>query len=207
MAQIVHLHGDPHEQAQSLLPWYVTGTLDEADAAIVEAHLAECGDCRAELETERVLRKRIAGLAVDVDHGWDAMRERIARPRGAAAMLPMLRRRVPLGWAVAVPLAAGLAMVIALPTIRQAPVDSYRTLGSAPTAPQGNVIVLFAPDISARAMRDAFSGVGARVVDGPMASGAYLVHVPAEGRVAALGRLRSTAKVVLAEPVDAGGQP
>ena len=36
-----------HREIQELLPWYVNGTLRDAEAASVDAHLAKCRDCRA----------------------------------------------------------------------------------------------------------------------------------------------------------------
>jgi anti-sigma factor RsiW len=53
MAEIIRLRGSPHEQAQQLLPWYVNGTLEADEAALVEAHLAECAECRADLAAEQ----------------------------------------------------------------------------------------------------------------------------------------------------------
>jgi anti-sigma factor RsiW len=44
---------DAHEQAQMLLPWHVNGSLEPGEAALVEAHLAECAECRATLPPTR----------------------------------------------------------------------------------------------------------------------------------------------------------
>jgi len=33
---------NPHDEAEELLPWYVTGKLDAADRERVEKHLTEC---------------------------------------------------------------------------------------------------------------------------------------------------------------------
>ncbi|MEO8374128.1 MAG: zf-HC2 domain-containing protein [Sphingomonas bacterium] len=79
MGNIIQLHDDPHGAAQSLLPWYVNGTLDPAEAALVEAHLANCADCRADLDADRALGRQVAGLSLDVEHGWAAMRARAPR--------------------------------------------------------------------------------------------------------------------------------
>ncbi|MDB5707012.1 MAG: hypothetical protein JWN66_4128 [Sphingomonas bacterium] len=210
MSHIVHLHGDPHEQTQALLPWYVSGTLDLAEAAMVEAHLAECADCRAELKSDRVLGVQVASLSMDVEQGWAALRQKVsaAPPQRPAAGLSFLRRPVAIGWAFAGQLAAA-ALVLALAfSLRAAPDGQvYRALGSAPVSTPGNVVVLFQPDISGRDMRVALVRSGARVVDGPTASGAYILRVAEKDRSAALDRLRATHQVLLAEPVDAGAQP
>ena len=49
MAEIIRLRGSPHEQAQQLLPWYINGTLEADERAMVEAHLSDCADCRADM--------------------------------------------------------------------------------------------------------------------------------------------------------------
>ncbi len=55
MVDIIRLHGDPHKQTQTLLPWYANGTLDADEVAVVEAHLSECAECRDELKSEQAL--------------------------------------------------------------------------------------------------------------------------------------------------------
>nr|HRC86425.1 zf-HC2 domain-containing protein [Thermoanaerobaculia bacterium] len=39
-----------HGEIELLLPWYVNQTLDDTEIAWVESHLAECAECRAEVE-------------------------------------------------------------------------------------------------------------------------------------------------------------
>ena len=70
--QIVHLESDPHVAVLKLLPWYLTGRLDNVETAQVDEHLANCVDCRAELETERQwqLMQPGHGAQVDVEEGW-----------------------------------------------------------------------------------------------------------------------------------------
>ncbi len=76
---IVRLEPDPHTAAQTLLPWYATQRLDADDLAFVEAHLAGCASCRAELAVEAQLRALQAQASDarpvgDADHGWNALR-------------------------------------------------------------------------------------------------------------------------------------
>ena len=98
--QIVHLEPDPHAAVQRLLPWYLTGRLETQEHDAVEAHLAQCPECRAELETERQwqLLQPGHGAQVDVEEGWARMRARLGGetfPRPATAPAPAARRR---GW-------------------------------------------------------------------------------------------------------------
>ena len=83
----------------------------------------------------------------------------------------------------------------------------YRLLGSDSGDRSGNAIVLFSPDSAERDMRAALERADAKLVDGPTASGAYIVRVPAETRAEALEQLRGLPQVVLAEPVDATDAP
>jgi len=210
MGHIIQLHDDPHGAARSLLPWYVNGTLDPAETALVEEHLAACADCRADLEADRALGRQVADLSMDVEHGWAAMRARMETTPQLRSASPMrfLRRPVAIGWAVAGQLAAAaLIVAIALPA-RNAPTDAnYHVLGAATVAAPGNLIIQFKPDVTEGAMRAAFMRTGSRVVDGPTASGAYVLHVDGNRRDAALNQLRATPGIALAEPIDRGDQP
>ena len=52
-----------HQQTWELIPWLVTGTLDEAEAGRVEAHLTVCPICRQEEKTSRQLAEAIRSEA------------------------------------------------------------------------------------------------------------------------------------------------
>jgi len=213
MAEIIRLRGSLHEQAQQLLPWYVNGTLEPDDRAMVEAHLAECVECRADLAAEQVLARDVAALPLDVEHAWSMLSERIdaeGPPRRLAEPVPFLRRKVAMGWALGGPLAAAAAVAFAVMVVPGAPSpagETYRALGSAPTAQPGNALVMFRPDARDVDLRSALTKAGARVVDGPTATGAYVVRIAPAGRAQALDRLRATPQVALAEPIDPGSQP
>jgi hypothetical protein len=56
----------PHPQMQ-LLPWYLSGTLNDVERRQVTVHLAHCQVCRAELEAltlvRRIVRESFAEIA------------------------------------------------------------------------------------------------------------------------------------------------
>jgi len=67
--------------------------------------------------------------------------------------------------------------------------------------------VMFRPDTRDSDLRAALTKAGARVVDGPTASGAYVVRIAPANRAQALDGLRAMPQIVLAEPIDPGSQP
>jgi hypothetical protein len=150
-------------------------------------------------------------MSMDVEHGWAAMRDRMeATPQRRSSVSPVrfLRRPVAIGWAVAGQLAAAALIVTLILPGHQAPINApYRALGSAPVAEAGNLVIQFKPDTTERDMRAAFMQADSRVVDGPTASGAYVLRVDARRRDAALKLFRATPGIVLAEPIDRGDQP
>jgi hypothetical protein len=205
MADIFALRPNEHDRVQELLPWYVTGTLSAAETAQVEAHLAACDACRAELVFERELARGVATLPLDVDSGWRAMSGRLGRERrdDPSPAWSLARRRVPLGWSVGGALAASLAAVLvmtALP-LNRAQEQTYRALGTPGVDSGGQVIVLFKPDTTEQQMRVILSSRGARLVDGPTAAGAYVLRIDGGSAADAIRALRQSSQVVLAEPI------
>ncbi len=205
MVDIIRLHGDPHAQSQRLLPWYVNGSLEGDELTQLEAHLEDCAECREDLEAEAAMARQIRTLPSDADRGWTALKAKVEggapAPRDAAARR-LFGRRVSLGWAV-VAQAACLALVIPIVALTLSrPQPLYRTLGSAPSAESGNLVVIFKPETSEQALRTTLTHNGARIVDGPTSTDAYVLHVPAARRAGVLARLKNDQGVSLAEAID-----
>lgn len=214
MRNVINLHGDPHQQTQALLPWYINGTLDTAESAMVEAHLAECADCRTELAVERGLSRQVGGLAMDVEQGWTAMQQRLgaAAPSApalpAALVIPFWRRPAAIGWAITGQLAAAALALVVVAAVRQPPAQPvYQALGAPGIEQPGNLVVLFRPEIAERDMRKLLDDSQARVVQGPLASGAWVLRVEDARRAAVVATLRASPRILLAEPVDQAPRP
>jgi hypothetical protein len=212
MAEIFPLRPSEHDAVQKLLPWFVNGTLDSHESARVEGHLAECEECREDFAGERRLAHEVAALPLNADDGWKAMRLRLADEgpvRGGLAPARLAGRRVPLGWAMVGSLAASLAIAAVMTSFRPtgASQQTYHTLGSAASDAQGQVVVLFKPDTTEQQMRVILSAQSARLVDGPTAAGAYVLHLEDADAAAAIQALRQSQQVVLAEPLANDGRP
>ncbi|MQA36643.1 zf-HC2 domain-containing protein [Rugamonas aquatica] len=120
--------------------------------------------------------------------------------RAAAANQPSwLRWTVAAQWVAII----GLGALLLRPDSDPAP---YRVLGSA-ISNGGNLVVVFQPNTSERDLRRVLQAQGARVVDGPTVTDAYLLTVPAANRDRALQAMRADPAVKLAEPLDAGSSP
>jgi anti-sigma factor RsiW len=221
MTRIIRLHGDDHHQAQTLLPWYVTGSLEASEQQQVEAHLSVCPQCQADLQSERRLDAEVAALTIEVEHGWTRLQGRLdlnPRRRGALAApgewLTAIHRDATrkwrgatswLGWALV--MQALVLAVVGMVLLRPAQPARYHVLATAPAPATGNLVVIFRPDTRESDLRSTLRGARARLVDGPTAADAYVLEVPAADRSAALARLRAQASIVLAEPIDAGERP
>jgi anti-sigma factor RsiW len=126
VGNIVTLTGAEHLETQSLLPWYVSRRLDASDTSRVEAHLAECPECRSDVVTERRLAAEWASLPIETEASWRRLRERVIgddalRPGAATVsrLAGIVRRGLTrgrswiagAGWALAAVQAVALAAV------------------------------------------------------------------------------------------------
>jgi hypothetical protein len=205
-----NLPNSAHDEAETLLPWYVTGQLDPRDRALVEAHLPSCANCRRQLKTERLLIDEFRSLTPEIDTGWARLRAQIEPERQKRATFSpsfgeiwnVFRRP-----AVAALAAAQIAFVIvAGAVLLSLNRPAYQALGS-PDAPRAaNVLVIFEADATEEDVREALRASGASIVGGPTAADAYLLHVPANRRADALAKLQSDDNVQLAQPIDGAAQ-
>jgi anti-sigma factor RsiW len=152
-----------------LLPWYANRSLAGAERDAVEAHLRECGRCRAELEFLGTLReqvKRSAPAQAADEVGLRRLLREVRRERARP------RRRMALA------AAAGLVIVVQAGLIgwlatREQPIEP---LGEG--APAGVVLQLrFDPAASEARIRALLQDHDAVVIDGPGALGVYRVRL------------------------------
>ena len=205
-ARVFQLDSDPHRAAQTLLPWYGNSTLDAEERIWFEAHLGECPRCQADVEFQRHLQALPAAVpAGAADRGWLALRARLdARP--AADIRPPT---IASGWAARwLPLALGLqaVLVLFLAAVWLAPLQpaEYRTLGSAASVTTANALVVFRPEATEAAIRQALRAADARIVGGPTVTDAWLLRLP-DGGAGSLARLRAEPAVVRIESLE--GEP
>lgn len=209
MAVIIPLHGNRHDDAQRLLAWYVSGELDAADSALVEGHLAECAECRADLLWEQSLMAEVEALPLAAVDGWADLPLRPPvvpvsprRPIWAplAGLWQTVSRPISLGWALAGQAAIVAAAFAVVPYLSRPAV--YQALSAPQPVAVGNVIVIFRPDTREQDLRRILTLTGARLVDGPTPADAYVLRVASAQRAAVLGRLRAQREIVLAQPID-----
>jgi anti-sigma factor RsiW len=222
--QILHLEPDPHVAVQRLLPWYLTGRLETTEHDAVEAHLAQCPECRAELETERQwqLLQPGHGAQTDVEEAWARMRARLggeaAPPPAATPATPPRRRGWPLpvwqagtrlparAWAAPALLSVALAVAIVVTLRPPQALGDYHAL-AAPAEVGATAVVRFHPEATEAQIRRGLEDSGARLVDGPTVSDAYVVRLPHEHYAAALDKLRKAPGVALVEALESATSP
>ena len=191
-----------HEEALELLPWYVNGTLSDAEHVGVERHVRSCLPCRVALQEQYQLAellKQQPTVPLSAEGGFEQLLAQIdaqRRPPPRRISEPSARRLVRLATVTA--LAASLAVAAWLLTLSR---DSSR---DAPyvTATQSNdgaveIDVVFAAQVAEADKRALIREIG-EVVGEPSATGRYRVRLSAAdaGRTEELvERLRSDARV------------
>ncbi|WP_371763615.1 zf-HC2 domain-containing protein [Massilia sp.] len=213
----MNTHTD-HLEAQDALPWLANGTLAGAELERVQAHIATCAQCRADLALLRTVHA--AGPGPDLDFDPDRALARMMpqldappvqaktgllrrwRDRAAANDRTWLRAAVAFQFgAIAV-----LAALLARPSGQPDSPASYRVLGAAGANGMARVVVTFRPDTPEAELRRIVRASGARIVGGPTVTDAWLVG--ADGRLdPVLARLRAEPAVTLAEPLVVDKQP
>lgn len=222
--RVIPLQGDWHGELKKLLPWYATGALSAEEHGDVAAHLSTCAECQAELAEEQRIAELVAAAPAphgDVEAGWQAARKRMsASPRGAkiafasafasagAALGARWREGGPTLRGVVLAQAAALVLAIGGLVWQAQTAPRYQALSApaASTSDAANLIVKFRPETTEAQIRALLRESEARVVGGPTAADAYLLHTPESGRSLALAQLRASGDVLLAEPID-GGAP
>lgn len=211
-----------------MLPWLANGRLDAAERARLEQHVRGCAECARELELERGWCDTLTEperITYTPGPSFRKLMERIDEaPAAASASAPATpaaraaRARAawrPPGFAWAASFVLTLAIGAFGATAYRWSQPLYSTLTSAPAAAPGVLHVAFERSLPIGDAEQLLLSSGARVVEGPDASGVFgVAPVPAPGatldanaRLRALAdRLRSQPEVRWVEPLP-GGAP
>lgn len=190
MNQATQKRAPAHERVQSMLPWYVNGTLDERGQAEVRAHLRSCGVCREEAALhERIAAQVQLGRQVHPAPlaSLDQLMERVEAYE-AARFRRWLRHwgrwlrgksleRALVAQAVTIFL---LVLMLAWLVIRPEPTAEYRTLGSQadsalPAATQ--LRVQLHDSLTTAQVQRLLRRIDGQIVHGPTADGVYIIEL------------------------------
>ncbi len=205
--------------AATLLPWYLTGTLKEAERRTVDEHLATCADCRAELDSLAQLRAPLqAALAAEptpVLHVKEAVMAQVRTEREARhspnaspsdgwaghAVEQWFRNLFAPRWvpALAATLLIGQFALLLWTAGPQTipPPDQVTSRGVSPAAVR--VMLVFQKSASEARIRAVILNLKGRLVDGPTADGVYTITIPAAesaGLEASLKRLQQQTDLI-----------
>jgi hypothetical protein len=203
-----------HREAQDLLPWLANGRLDGAELQRVQAHLAICATCRADLDTLYTLQDAadLPAPDLDVDKAFARLLPQLdaVAPADAAPVVPGWRTRLAANDGRWLRAAVGLQFcaIVVLGALLVRPSGdtqmaaqdaAYRVLG-AETGADSIVAVTFKPDTPEHELRRIVTASGAHIIGGPTVTGAWMLgSAQAPADVAA--RLRTESAVTLAEPL------
>jgi anti-sigma-K factor RskA len=214
-------NSDPreHPTIAALIPWYVNGSIGEAERQRVDAHLQRCAECRYTLAGERAvyqgmnaeptveympaaslkrLQARLDGLAAApaADTAAD----------GAAPESPG-RRSMPWQGLMAASVAVMALALSALAADRwmqyraHAAPNYFTVTTAAARAPDEVIRAVFSPTITLVELQAILDEAGLRIISGPTEAGVYSLAAASHRPVnsSSLALLRANAKVRFAE--------
>lgn len=207
-----------HQQAWELLPWLLNGTASAEERRLVEHHLEQCRDCRAELALQQRLHAAMTQelvAAPDPERGLERLWQKIDNaPAAEAPVEPRTpaapRRHKPVyraALAAMLVLQAGVLAVLGaqflMPHQASEAGAAYVTLSSQETgAARATIRIVPAANMRAGELGGLLRELDLQIVAGPTEAGVYsLAPLSAHGDTAAqLARLRASGGIRFAEP-------
>jgi anti-sigma factor RsiW len=183
-----------HDEVQTLLPWFVNGTLNEREQSTVSAHLETCTQCWEDFqEVQQIVRRfhtpalvpplQVSAWAGDFVAGL---------PRDARPTISRSRAMTVASACIVFVVAIGL-----LPPS----VSYYRTLSTPAVVLDGRIIqVVFRPDATEQVIREILLDDGNEVLSGPTRQGVYRIRL-GQGQLSGVyvARLRQRPEVIFVE--------
>lgn len=170
-----------HSEMQELLPWFVNGSLNEAEQSRVDAHLGECPECKLAVE-QLVAVSAEFNLSTDIpDDLIDAGRQGVET---FLEGLPPQRDSAVAGWIRSAIAVCSVAVVVIAIAFAIPGGDTFRTLSKVlPAAERRPVVqVVFSPEATEKTIRELLLQDGNEVLSGPTRQGVYRVALGAGQR-------------------------
>jgi hypothetical protein len=223
-----------HQEICDLMPWYVNGTLAEADRHRLEAHVRTCSACGEDLEQERRIYRAMAadaGLEYMPTASFKRLQASLEAPlpeaplpeaavdapavaHYAGSRLPRRIPRFPPRLAAA---ASIVAAVVALSVMsarmhwgtRDPSADYHTVTNSAPRPPDEVIRAVFSPTMTLVELQAILDEAHLRIVSGPTEAGVYSLaatsHQPVNSSLALLRRHPSVRFAELTRSGDSAG--
>lgn len=191
------------DQIFELIPWYVNGSLSDAEAKMVETFADSNPECRAEIDRQSEIAAGLCMLepleadAATQARSWEHLSATIANEQKArtparqrAAWFPSIRGMTAL--------AGTLAAVVVVAVIFTGPTDptdpEFRTLTSGDGGNAQIILFQLAPGTDQNALADVLADHGLTLVGEPTENGVYRASLSAEALP------QDTAKALMSTP-------
>jgi anti-sigma factor RsiW len=210
---------DTHAEAWAMLPWLANGRLSASDREWVEAHVAQCGECRSELDAQRkvatqIYRDASPDSATDEQRSFNKLWARIEASESAAPVAtvapgaPVSRTSRTVRWLVAAVVVQGFGLALFGFNAMRDGSSGFVTVTEAPTqrlnAPA--VRLVFAPAASMADINTLLTHQGLSIVSGPGTSGNFTAELSVDA-VASGASADSVAAVISKDPNVTFAQP
>ncbi|MEO1679702.1 MAG: zf-HC2 domain-containing protein [Pseudomonadota bacterium] len=156
-----------HQAVWEMIPWYLNGTLEDADQRRVAAHLNRCAACRAEVAEQRRLQAVIMDGTTADTHAAESWRTLQKHIRPGRDRRPILQRWASV-WAAGAVAAACLAALVAMPVLRVAQGPNEFVTLTAPGDDAGELRILPAPGVERHEVLSVLEDFGLEVTEAPV---------------------------------------
>lgn len=207
-----HNNGSPDE-AELLLPWYVSGNLSDEDRARVDAWLARTPGASAHLKRVRNERALVFADSETLGHPADDMLDQVMRKVGSArlgvGLVQLLRARRSPRFALAAIAALGIIVIGQSAALlgmnwRRSPALMNSAL-HAKSAQHREALVAFAPGLAVDVLAGKLRVLGLAIVGGPEPDGIFVIDAPdTEAGKKALATLASGTDVTFFQEQNKG---
>ena len=181
------------DEVEMMLPFYVTGQLDHAEANEIDDYLERHPDVAHQLDLIRAERESTAAAnaiyASRPTRSFDRVAAMIGKPSAqpapaAGSWLAWIKQlfALPSPALSFVGAAAAIVILVQAATIGTLVVAQYPGIfgvagGNGPVDAGTTVVVSFADNASAAAIADALSGLGVKIIDGPSGGKLFTVRI------------------------------